>query len=84
MCTSVGLYHRNTTYSFRRTALTEARREAGTELAKMLAILHPDSNTISVYDNEGLEDVGMSSFQIPVNTGFSGRIARWFSPVADS
>lgn len=46
MCRSVGLLEQNTIYAFRRTAITETRREMGTEFARELAGHKPNTSSI--------------------------------------
>ncbi|KAK5167217.1 uncharacterized protein LTR77_007949 [Saxophila tyrrhenica] len=63
MCTAVGLLQRNTTYSFRRTAIVEMRRSHGTERARELAGHAIDSTTISYYDEDTTEDMDITAMR---------------------
>jgi hypothetical protein len=51
MCDLVGLYRRNTIYSFRRGAIVDQRRKRSTEAAQAIAKHVMDSNTIIHYDD---------------------------------
>lgn len=59
MCDLVGLYRRNTIYSFRRGAIGDQRMKRGTEAAKELVNHSADGNTIRVYDEDSVaaEDI---------------------------
>lgn len=78
MCVLVGLLSENSMYSFRRTAIIESRRKAGTEMAKELAGHAPTSNSIIFYDTEKLADYDMIAFRLDQEGSSRADIRRVF------
>lgn len=64
MCRFVGLLEHNTIYAFRRTAITEVRRDQGTEFARQMAGHKPNTNSITAYDVQGVSDVDITSLRV--------------------
>jgi hypothetical protein len=60
----IGLWARNTTYSFRTTAIVETRRVEGTEFAQQLAGHVPGGTAICSYDAVGLSDVDITALRL--------------------
>jgi hypothetical protein len=59
----VGLFSRNTSYSFRKGAIVDQRRKRGTESAKELAGHSADGNTIRVYDEDNVADADIANIR---------------------
>lgn len=64
LCHRVGLLHRNTLYSFRRTAITEVRRTIGTESAKEIAGHKQSGQAIYNYDDQALADMDIPATRL--------------------
>jgi hypothetical protein len=71
ICDLVGLFERNTMYSFRRTALVESRRTSGTEFAREVANHTVDGDSIWAYDHDSLEDFDMTNFRLKNDSSVS-------------
>jgi hypothetical protein len=61
MCDLVGLFARNTVYSFRRGAIVDHRRKLGTERAQELAGHAMQGNAIYSYDDTGLVELDLAN-----------------------
>jgi hypothetical protein len=61
MAHEVGLWSRNITYSFRRTAIVETRRVEGTGFAQQLAGYVPGGLAIYAHDIGGLADLDITA-----------------------
>lgn len=81
MCELVGLFARNTMYSLRRTAITEVRRDSGTEAARELAAHVPESNSIYAYDDEGLADADVVNARMNLPAMPRSEIRKMFNQV---
>jgi hypothetical protein len=90
LCRQIGLYRRNTYYSFRRTAIIETRRRSADNMAKNLAFHVHNAHSILAYDNEGLSSTDITAFRLGEDHGRTAeeiagmwrqsRVARLCSP----
>lgn len=81
MCLLIGLYKRNTFYSFRRTAIVETRRSRGSEAAASPAG-YKDLRSLFYYDLDDMADVDLTSFSSGQEGGVSRELRRYFSQVS--
>jgi hypothetical protein len=79
MCTFVGLFKRNTLYSFRRCMIQEIRRKHGTEFAKYAAGHGQQSNAIEAYDEDPQADVDWVADRLDLATIDRNDIRRLYS-----
>ncbi|KAH7344368.1 hypothetical protein BKA66DRAFT_579444 [Pyrenochaeta sp. MPI-SDFR-AT-0127] len=82
LCTGIGLFERNTYYSFRRSAIIEVRRQHTTESAKDFAHHKLNSNSLFFYDNVGFGDIDMQQYRLGGAESMSREeVRKYFSQV---
>jgi hypothetical protein len=79
LCTAIGLFKRNTYYSFRRNAIVETRRKHGTEAARDLAFHKPDGRALFAYDHSGVGDLDVTAMRLGEEQLSRDEVRKFFS-----